>query len=176
MQQLASVVSIQVVLWDTGDMESNSVNSMTKSYFAECVGVIMVYKKGDIQSLMSLDQWWNRAVAQSQFCSCLVFSLWCNDIGGDDSDEVTDDHIQKYVKKWSIPSELMFNINPDHDDEISLQINYKKLVEAVMVKTRHIALQRSGRSQSTIRLPDATTQSGSIQEKPKKKCFASCNN
>ena len=167
------IVCHQVVLWDTADMEKNSINSMTKSYFIECVGVMMVYKKGDLGSLIKLDAWWTRA-NESQFCRSLVFSLWCNDIDrSEDETEVSEEHVRQYAAKWKVPCDLVFNIDPGEDDRESVTVKYKKLVKAVREKSQGTALLRSTTA-GRVRLPDVTRRAN-IQEKPKKTCSSPCN-
>ena len=152
-------------------MERNNVLSVSKSYFTECVGVMMVYKKGDLQSLMELDAWYIRVRDITQFREAVVFSLWCND-SDSFSDEITPEHKQRYMSKWGIPPELYFSLGSDEEDEDTLR-QYKTLVEAVRdrcnaSKTYSGSLQQSNRQQENITLSTSTNTTDST---PTKKCF-----
>lgn len=124
-------------------MEKGSIDNVTRSYFTECVGVMMVYKKGDLQSLMELDNWFTKVKHITQFPNHVVFSLWCNDTESCFSDEITPDHKQQYMTKWGIPPELDFNLSLEEEDEGSMMRQYQKLVEAVRDKCRASQLQKS---------------------------------
>ena len=153
-------------------MERNNVLSVSKSYFTECVGVMMVYKKGDLQSLMELDAWYIRVRDITQFRDALVFSLWCND-SDSFSDEITPEHKQRYMSKWGIPPELDFSLGSEEEDEDTLMRQYKMLVETARdrcnaCKTCSGSLKQSTRLQENITLSTSTNTTDSILTK---KCF-----
>ena len=115
-------------------MEKNNVFSMSKSYFNECVGVILVYKKGDFQSLVELDKWWQRTREISQWKESLVFSLWCNEMDNY-SDEIGPKHREEYIDRWKIPPELVFDVSADADDDGEyVRQSYRAVVAAVRAK------------------------------------------
>lgn len=164
-------------------MEKNSVLSMSQSYFNECVGVIMVYKKGDLQSLMDLDGWVTRAKDASQFRNNLVFSLWCNDLESYSEDEVTPDHIRQYMEKWSVDTELHFNFSKDEEDKENVMRQYKRLVEAVREKcncnsyTASVSVHQSSRIHNITSLPRDNTinlspQASTTDNIQKRGCFS----
>ena len=155
-------------------MERNNVLSVSKSYFTECVGVMMVYKKGDLQSLMELDAWFLRVREITEFRGSVVFSLWCNS-SECFSDEITPEHKQRYMTKWGIPPELYFSMGSgeEEEDEEILMNNYKKLVEAVRDKcntTRSGSLQQSSRQQENNITLSAATTTATTESTPRKIC------
>lgn len=112
-------------------MEKNDILSMSRSYFAQCVGVILVYKKGDMESLLELKQWANRA-QESEWCGSVVFSLWCHNMGSY-SDEVTPEHRQQIAASWGIPPELVFDVNAAADGR-NVKQSYQQVVATVHQK------------------------------------------
>ena len=130
-------------------MEKNNIFSMSQSYFTQCVGVILVYKKGDLSTLFELDQWVQRA-QESQWSNSIVLSLWCNDMGGY-CDEITPEHRQQLTAKWRIPPELVFDVNDDGRNVLQI---YRQVVAAVRQK------MDSGRTSTFSHLPEGVLAPG----------------
>lgn len=145
----------------------------------------MVYRKGDLSSLLDLDKWWQLAQGASQWNRFLVFSLWCNDIDNY-ADEIEPGHKEMLVKKWKIPPELVFDVSAAEDDGKNVKESYERVVKAVWEKcqvTRSTSTtmsyegrdrHQSADSDIRIVLPDVTINNGNnIQQPPptKKKCF-----
>ena len=170
---------VQVWLWDTASMEKNSVLSMSKSYFTECVGVIMVYRKGDVQSLMELDSWYTRIIDHTQYSNSLVFSLWCNDVESF-SDEISDEHREGYMSKWRISPGLSFHFSSGEEEGEPVLEQYKTFVRAVVDKcnvgrkTRRVSLQAAPVSQSTGNSERINLQDPSINNAQKKSSDRGC--
>ena len=166
-------------------MERNSVLSVSRSYFTQCTGVILVYKKGDLGSLWDLDRWWQSAHQYSEWNKSLVFSLWCNDMDSYAADEIEPGQKEDFVKKWKIPAELVFDVCAKEDDGDNVKETYRKVVMAVWEKCKGTTNGASGTEQGNGRhqsadsdnrviLPDSTANNnGNIQQPTpaKKRCF-----
>jgi GTPase SAR1 family protein len=135
-------------------MEKNNIFSMSQSYFTQCVGVILVYKKGDLSTLFALDQWVQRAM-ESQWSSSIVFSLWCNDMGSYSSDEITPEHREQLIAKWKIPPELVFDINASDDDGRNVMQIYRQVVAAIRQKVVGDRTSASSHLSERVSTPDA---------------------
>ena len=133
-------------------MEKNNIFSMSQSYFTQCVGVILIYKKGDLSTLFALDQWVQRA-RESQWSNSIVFSLWCNDMGGY-CNEITLEHRERLTAKWRIPPELVFDINASEDDGRNVLQIYRQVVAAIRQK------MDGDRTSTSCHLPEGTSTPG----------------
>lgn len=164
---------MQVVLWDTANMEKNDIMSMSRSYFTQCVGMILVYKKGDQSSLFELRKWVNR-VQESEWCDSVVLSLWSHDMGTD-CDEVSPELRDSFIDTLNIPHELVFEVNVAEEGRNVTQ-SYEQLVAAVHCKLSphsngHLTQPQSAGGNIVV---IATENGLNIQQTPsstKKKCF-----
>ena len=71
----------QVTLWDTGNMELKGIRNVTRSYFRQSVGVILVYDIGNCETLDHLHGW--IALVKESFSwkwkEHVSFVMWGND-------------------------------------------------------------------------------------------------
>ena len=113
-------------------MERHGIECMTRSYFAGGpgpVGVILVYDKGDLESLNSLKEW--IAVAREyngSTGSSVLFSLWGNDTGNDDN-PVEEYAAQDFAQGYSISPRLIFTVNASTGD--NLVDSFQTVVDAL---------------------------------------------
>lgn len=114
-------------------METNDITSMSRSYFTQCVGVILVYQKGDQASFFELRNWVTRAHQDSEWCGSIVLSLWSHDMEGTDSDEVSPELRDSFIDAVKIPKELVFEVNAAEEDG-NVRQSYQQVVAAVHEK------------------------------------------
>ena len=100
---------------------------MTRSYFAQSIGVILVYDKGDLDSLYHLRDWVERAQEESMLADHIVFSLWCNDTGND-TNPVPDDTAEDFAQQL-IPPELVGDVSAKTGQNVDE--SYQNMIEAV---------------------------------------------
>lgn len=109
-------------------MERSSVFAVTKSYFMHTVAYILVYDKGDLDTLIKLNHSYQRATRESITTSHLIFSLWgnCteNNINPVDCDTVMD-----YAPSVDVPSDLIFEVNARSGWNVDE--SYQRVIEAV---------------------------------------------
>ena len=96
-------------------MENNGTMQMTKSYFRLAVGVILVYDKGNLESLQKIEEWVKCARKYCQWSKHLVFALWGNDKGsfGSNTNPVLSYHLEGFKVKvdlQELPSELCCDV------------------------------------------------------------------
>ncbi|XP_011402476.1 PREDICTED: ras-related protein Rab-25-like [Amphimedon queenslandica] len=108
---------IYVWVWDTAGMEKHSGSiGMTKSYFQEAHGAILVYERGRDETKTALQEWAKLTRAESPDC---VLSLWCNnrneEIG---TSELTRDTLTDIASHYKIKDHLMFTYVPGRDTEV----------------------------------------------------------
>lgn len=106
----------QVEVWDTGNMETHSSSlGMTKSYFRDVHGAILVYEKGREESKTDLKAWAQMTLAGSPDC---VLSLWCNNREAEfGRGAETRDFISVLETHYGIPSRLIFSYIPNDNIE-----------------------------------------------------------
>ena len=152
---------LQVVLWDTADMEQSGLVNMSRTYFSQCVGVILVYDKGNLSSLFDLKDWVRR-VEDSQWASSLVLSLWCNDTG-EYPNEVTEENRTDFTQTCShpIPTHLVFDVNAK--EGCNVDESYRQVIAAIHQKWTAASCSTSQGTGSKITLSSHDTQ-------PKKRC------
>ena len=113
-------------------MERHGIECMTRSYFAGDsgpVGVILVYDKGDLESLNSLKDWIAAAREYNGSTgSSVLFSLWGNDMGNDDN-PVEEYAAQDFAKGYSILPRLIFTVNASSGD--NLGDSFQTVVDAL---------------------------------------------
>ena len=102
------LVRLQVILWDTSEMEMNGIKGMTRSYFTNCVAAILVYDIGELDSLHKLDEWVDR-VKWSDSAN-IVLSMWGND-KGNTNNLVSDENSCGFADIYGVKEELMFKVN-----------------------------------------------------------------
>lgn len=113
-------------------MEVTNITSMSRSYFTQCVGVILIYQKGDTSSLFEVKKWVSRAHQESEWCGSLVLSLWSHDMGTN-SDEVSPELRDSLIDTIEIPRELVFDVNVAEEDG-NVRESYWQVVAAVHKK------------------------------------------
>lgn len=155
-------------------MEMNDITSMSRSYFTQCVGVILVYRKGDRSSLFELRSWVNRA-QDSEWCGSIVLSLWSHDMGTDSS-EVSPDLRDRFIDTVNIPKELVFEVNVAEEGR-NVSQSYQQVVTAVHKKLALLPPPAQFQPTRGSVVLASTENEGNIQQashSPKRRCFV-CN-
>lgn len=102
-------------------MERYGIDCMTRSYFAGCqglIGVILVYDKGDLESLNSLKDWITAAREyNSSSGSSTIFSLWGNDTGNEEN-PVEEYAARDFAARYGISPKLIFTVNGSTGDNL----------------------------------------------------------
>ena len=102
------LVRLQVILWDTSEMEMNGIKGMTRSYFTNTVAAILVYDIGELDSLHKLDEWVDRLEWSDS--ADIVLSMWGND-KGNTNNLVSDESSRGFADIYGVKEELMFKVN-----------------------------------------------------------------
>ena len=102
------LVRLQVILWDTSEMEMNGIKGMTRSYFTNSVAAILVYDIGELDSLNKLDEWVDRLEWSDS--ADIVLSMWGND-KGNTNNLVSDENSRGFAGIHGVKEELMFKVN-----------------------------------------------------------------
>lgn len=110
------VAHAQVELWHPMGMESKGIMNVTKGYFRESVGVILMYNSNE--TIGPLCQW---IEATDPPCT---FSLWRNISDGRVS--TNDSEVEDFITNFKIDDDLRFVISFDNINTI--QVNFHKLV------------------------------------------------
>lgn len=155
-------------------MEMNDITSMSRSYFTQCVGVILIYQKGDRSSLFELRNWVTRAHQESEWCGSVVLSLWSHDMGID-SDEVSPELRDSFIDAVKIPKELVFEVNVAEEDG-NVRQSYQQVVTAVHEKWASPPPTEAQFQPARGNIVLAPTENeGNIQQPshspPKRRCF-----
>ncbi len=108
-------------------MERNGTHSMTKSYFIQIEAFILVYDKGNLDTLQQLKVWFDRANELSMTDS-VVFSLWGNRTENK-TNVICEADIQDYAPAFDVPSELIFEV--DAESGWNVDESYQRVLEAV---------------------------------------------
>lgn len=156
---------LQVVLWDTADMEQRGLVNMSRTYFSQCVGVILVYDKGNLSSLFDLKNWVRKA-GDSQWAGSLVLSLWCND-KGEYPNEVTEENRTDFTRTspHPIPAHLVFDVNAK--EGCNVDESFEQVIAAIHQKWTAASCSTTLGTGSKITLSTHKTN----KQEPKKRCF-----
>ena len=87
-------------------MELNGSLGMTRSYFKDCHGIILVANRNVESSLHILSDWITAAQNYCNHVNRLVISLWAVDY---DSENMP--LVQDFLREWQIPDNLMVRIS-----------------------------------------------------------------
>ncbi|KAL5467121.1 hypothetical protein EMCRGX_G031306 [Ephydatia muelleri] len=99
---------IEVYLWDTGGIERYH-EPLSSNYYRQCDAIILVYMRGDQQSLVALGEWVNDAKTYSHMKDSVMFSLWENSI---DENAPSLGQLEKtFMEHSGIPSSLYFKVS-----------------------------------------------------------------
>ena len=99
---------VQVYLWDTGGIERYH-EPLSSNYYRQCDAIILVYMRGDQQSLVALGEWVNDAKTYSHMKDSVMFSLWENSI---DENAPSLGQLEKtFMEHSGIPSSLYFKVS-----------------------------------------------------------------
>lgn len=116
------------------EVHSGSIG-VTKSYFHDSDGVILIYKKSDPPSVTQLSEWAKVARENSKDC---IFSMWCNNVAGQfGSGPSTRDIIEAFKRAYEIDDRLSFTYTTE--DKISIQDSFRHFVQ-------HIHKERQGKA------------------------------
>lgn len=142
-------------MWDTGDMEKHSGSlGMTKSYFRDAHGVILIYERGREETKAELLTWAQLAKTESPAC---IFSIWCNnrveEFGRGDH---TRDFISTIESYYNIPPHLMFTYIPEGDID-SIHRNFNTLMSEVCSVTTTASIKDSIKLRQVVKNTAKTT-------------------
>ena len=138
----------QLLLQDTAGMEkAGGVGTMTRSYFRQAVGVILVYDTSNLESLNKIKTWVEAAEETCEYAQYLVYALWGNEKGSHYSsinNPVEDYHLTDLLaqlestlaKPIQIEGQLVCRMNGI--DQITVASNYETLVRTVHSKIKKI--------------------------------------
>ena len=119
----------QISVWDTAGMERCGTLNMTRSYFKDCHGIILVSNCNVTGSLHILGDWIAAAQKYSDHGDQLVISLWVVDY---DAAEMA--LVQDFRREWHIPDNLVINVSIANGDGIIEGFNM--VAEAVTASCR----------------------------------------
>ncbi len=108
-------------------MERNGTQSMTKSYFIQTEAFILVYDKGDLDTLQRLHGWVELAEELST-ANHKLFSLWGNRTDNQPN-PVTEADIKDYADAFHVPSSLVLEV--DASTGWNVDESYQKVIEAI---------------------------------------------
>ena len=106
-------------------MESHGVKCMTRNYFSNSDGVILVCNQSKLTTLQDLIGW-IQAVNENSYVSTPVFALWCNAVDQYSGVEVTDELLESFVKEHSV---CLSTKLPDMKETVVK--SYRQLIEVV---------------------------------------------
>ena len=129
------VTYTQVELWHPMGMESKGIMNVTKSYFRESVGVILMYNSHE--TIGPLRQW-----IEAMDLPCTL-SLWMNISDGRVS--TNDGEVEDFVTAFEIEHDMCFAVS--FDNMKTIQENFCKLVCKI-----HTTRQKLKRKQSSLML------------------------
>ena len=90
---------------------------MTRSYFKDVHGVILVYDPGEAASLWKLREWMSRIEEARSAEASVVYSLWKND-NCNDTDLVDDASVRTFMAEMHIPQGLHFMVSSASHDNV----------------------------------------------------------
>ena len=156
-----SFVQCKVQVWDTGNMEVHSGSiGITRSYFRDTHGAILIYERGDEESKQELRQWIESTVNESPEC---ILSIWCNNksetFGG--SSNMTRNIMDDIIGYFKIDPDLVFTYTSGRDVE-TVHDHFNVLICKIIA---------SGISTIIRRDSIALTQQSNQQEKTRKCCI-----
>ena len=136
----------------------NGSLGVTRSYFRDTNGVILVYERNKPESINDLGQWLKLARAESPNC---ILSLWCNNRTGEFGvGSTTRDLVEDIMSLYHIPQYLSFVYTSERDVS-DVHEKFSRLVSEVYSK-RPVNPQRN-----SIRLDE---QAGTKSRKKWPKC------
>ena len=133
-------------------METHSGSlGITRSYFRDATGVILIYERNKPDSINDLRQWLQLARAESPNC---VLSLWCNNRTGEfGMGSQTRDLVNDIISLYKIPQHLNFVYTSERDVS-EVHEKFSRLVSEVYSK------RPANPQRNSIRLDQAGTRSG----------------
>jgi len=107
-------------------MEEHGIIAMTRSYFANSVAAILVYDRGEADTLHKLRDWVERAKWSESVD--VVLSLWGNDKGYADT-QVSEEDSTGFAALYGIQEDLIFTVNAESGTGVVE--SYQNVIEAV---------------------------------------------
>ena len=121
---------------------------MTRSYFREAIGVILVYDTSNLESLNKLQTWVAVTRDACIYSGHLVYAIWGNEKGthhhSSVSNPVQDYHLRDLIGTLPIQVERQLVCNFDGTDQISVASNYETLVRTIQSKVQEIDTTMKG--------------------------------
>lgn len=114
---------------------------MTRSYFREAIGVILVYDTSNLESLNKLRTWVEVTRDVCIYSNHLIFAIWGNEKGAhfsSVSNPVKDYNLRDLIDTLPIQVEEQLVCNFDGMDQTAVAKNYETLVRTIQSKIKEI--------------------------------------
>ena len=139
-------------------MEKHGIKNMTKSYFAQCNGMILVYDRSNTDTLYELKNWMSEA--NSSCCtSGVLFSMWGNDRGG--TCDVSEENATFFATEYGIPLDMVFRISTTPPYK-NLKESYQSFIKELCRRRCILPMSRPKNLQESI-LSTSYTASGRVR-------------
>ena len=162
--------------------KKGGVVSMTKSYFRQAIGVILVYDTSDLASLHTIIDWVKATEGTCDYAQHLVYALWGNDKGSlysSVNNPVEQDHLKDLLsqledtlaRRIEIEDQLVCRMNAT--DQNAVANNYETLVRTIYSKIKDIDTVMKEASQR-INLADQENLGGerdTVKNQPSRTCM-----
>ena len=146
----------QVSLWDTGGIERYH-EPLSSNYYRQCDAIILVYQRGDQQSLVALGEWVNDAKTYSHMKESVMFSLWENSF---DEHAPSLDQLEKtFMEHSGIPGSLYFKVSTKTGS------NLKEAFESVVMTLDKMCVSDQSQSEDLHYVDLKTLQNQSVNLK-----------
>lgn len=184
---ILNIQSLHIQLWlhDTAGMEKKGgVVSMTKSYFRQAVGIILVYDTKNLESLYKIKDWVKVAEDTCEYAENLVYALWGNEKGSLFSsvdnpvenyhlDDLLDQLRVTLAKPVQIEGQLVCQLNGI--DQTAVANNYETLVRTIHSNVKRKDTVMKEVSQKIALAPNLEVNPGddpnNTQKPPRRSCF-----
>ena len=173
---------MQLLLQDTAGMEKEGgVRTMTRSYFREAIGVILVYDTSNLESLNKLHTWVEVADEACIYSRHLVYAIWGNEKGAHYSsvcNPVKDYHLRDLITNLKIQLEEQLVCRMDGMDQTAVADKYETLVRTIQGKIKTINTAMKEVSQRIVLDPNVEGNLGgdqdTIEQQTRNRCWQIC--
>ena len=174
---------MQLLLQDTAGMEKRGgVGTMTKTYFRQAVGVILVYDTSNLESLLKIKTWVEAAEETCVYSQHLIYTLWGNEKGSMYSsvnNPVEPDHLSALLaqlqstlaKPIHIEDQLVCKM--DATNQAAVTENYEILVRSIHRKVKEIdTVMKEASQRITLERPNVVENEEEMGQS--RRCISSC--
>ena len=120
---------------------------MTRSYFREAIGVILVYDTSNLESLNKLQTWVDVTRDACIYSNHLVYAIWGNEKGShysSVSNPVKDYNLRDLIDILPIQVERQLVCKFNGTDQTAVADNYETLVRTIQSKIKEIDTTMKG--------------------------------